>query len=147
MFSAKHSFVDMKECNLNKNKNLPKIGVVCQNAKRSFFGMFLLLFGGFVFCCLCFCLVFCKKAQKGYLPAILELFCLFCSHQRPVWKCFFSSYFVFFAFVFPFKNPFLICFLSINPFLKKILCGVSFLFLLLAFSFPKVCFFSWHKLS
>ena len=133
----------MKECNLNKNKNLPKIGVVCQNAKRSFFGMF------FFFCFLVvlffvacvFVLVFCKKAQKGYFPAILEVFCLFCSHQRPVLKCFFSSYFVFFAFVFPFKNPFFICFLSINPFLQKTLCGVSFLFLLLAFSFPKVCLF------
>ena len=39
----------------NKNKNLPKIVVVCQNAKRSCFGMFFLFFGGFVFCCLCFC--------------------------------------------------------------------------------------------
>ena len=40
---------------LDKKKNLPKIVVVCQNAKRSFFGMFFLFFGGFVFCCLCFC--------------------------------------------------------------------------------------------
>ena len=39
---------------LEQNKNLPKIEVVCQNAKRSFFGMFFLLFGGFVLCCLCF---------------------------------------------------------------------------------------------
>ena len=133
MFSAKHSFVDMKECNLNKNKNLPKIGVVCQNAKRSFFGMFFLLFGGFVFCCLCFCLVFCKKAQKGYFPAILEVFCLFCSHQRPVLKCFFSSYFVF-CFCVPFqKSIFYLLFIHQPLFTEDSLWGF--------FSFSFACLF------
>ena len=53
---SKHSFVDMKNITWKKNKNLPKIGVVCQNAKRFFLGMFFfLLFGGFVFYCLYFC--------------------------------------------------------------------------------------------
>ena len=56
VFSAKHSFVDMKECTLIKNKNLPKIVVVCQNAKRSFFGMFFFCFLVVLFFfCLCFC--------------------------------------------------------------------------------------------
>ena len=129
----------MKECNLNKNKNLPKIGVVCQNAKRSFFGMFFLLFGGSVFCCLCFCLVFCKKAQKGYFPAILEVFCQFCSHQRPVLKCFFSSYFVFFAFVFLFKNPFLYFLFVHQPLFNKRLF-VGFLLFFFCLSFPFLSF-------
>ena len=66
VFSAKHSFVDMKECNLKKNKNLPKIGAVCQNAKRFFWGMFFLLFGGFVFLLPLFlCLCFVKRPQKA----------------------------------------------------------------------------------
>ena len=90
---------------LEQNKNLPKIGVVCQNAKRSFFGMFFFCFLVVLFFVACvFVLVFCKKVQKGYFPAILEVFCLFCSHQRPVLKCLFSSYFVFFCFCLPFQK-------------------------------------------
>ena len=142
MFSAKHSFVDMKECTLIKNKNLPKIVVVCQNAKRSFFGMFFFCFLVVLFFVACvFVLVFCKKAQKGFFPAILEVFCLYCSHKRHVLKCFFSSYFVFFGFSLSFKNPFLNLFLSINPFLTKDSLWGFFSFFLLVFSFPKFCFF------
>ena len=111
-----------------------------------FFGSFLGFWWFCFFVSLCFCaFALYTIAQNGYFPAFLEVFCLFCSHKRPVFNCFFSSYFVFFAFVFPFKNPFFLCFLSINPFLEKILCGVSFVFLLLAFSFPNVCLFIWNK--
>ena len=65
-------------------------------------------FGGFFFLVsLCFCAsVLYTIARNGYFPAFLEVFCLFCSHKRPVLNCLFSSYVVFFAFVFPFKNPF-----------------------------------------
>ena len=54
--------------------------------------------------------------------------------------------FLFFVFCFscvclPFQKSIFLCFLSINPFLEKTLCGVSFVFPLLAFSFPNVCLF------
>ena len=134
----------MKECNLNKNKNLPKIEVVCQNAKRSFLGMFFFAFWWFCFLLPVFWfLCFVKKAQKGYFPAILEVFCLFCSHKRPVLRCFFSSYFVFFAFVFPFKTPFYpFAFWPSAPFWKTLIFLVSFFFFFLLFPFLMfACFF------
>ena len=99
--------------------------------KKVFFWYVFLLFGGFVcllavFSCLCFV----KRPQKGYSPAILEVFCLFCSPKRPVFEillfflfCFFSG----FPFVFPFKNPFF-AFYPSNSFLQKALCRVSFSF-------------------
>ena len=127
----------MKECTLIENKNLPKIGFVCQNAKR--------LFLIYIYTCV-FVLVFCKKAPKGYFPAILEVFCLFCSPKRPVFKilpfflfCFFSG----FPFVFPFKNSILsLCFLAISPFLETLIFLVSLSFLFLPFPFLMfACFF------
>ena len=48
MFSAKHSFADMRECNLIKKKNLTKIGGGLQECKKVFFCHFF-GFGGFVF--------------------------------------------------------------------------------------------------
>ena len=141
VFSAKHSFADMRQCNLKKTNNFTKIGGGLPECKKVFFGSFLGVLVVF-FVSLCFCaFALYTIAQNGYIPAFLEVFCLFCSHKRPVFNCFFSSYFVFFAFVIPFKNPFFLCFLSINSFLENIICGVSFVFLLLAFSFPNVCLF------
>ena len=99
------------------------------------------------------------KMQKGvfFWSVFFWWFCflfacvfvlLFC--KRHVLKCLFSSFSVFFPcspFVFPFKIPYLLCFLSINPFLEKILCGgffcLSFLFV---FSVLNICFFLWNKL-
>ena len=103
-----------------------------------FFGFLVVLFLLPVFWFLCFV----RKAQKGYFPAILEVFCLFCSHKRPVLRCFFSSYFVFFCFCLPFQNSILsLCFLAISPFLENINVFGFFLFLFLAFSFLHVCLF------
>ena len=107
--------------------------------QKGFFGVCFFCFLVVLFFVACvFVLVFCKKAQKGYFPAILEVFCLFCSPKRPVLKCFFSSFSVFFPgfpFFFPFKIPFFLCFLSINPFLEKILCGGFFCHFILSFPF------------
>ena len=106
---------------------------------RHFFG-----FGGFVFYSLCFCaFVLFKIAQNGYFPAFLEVFCLFCSHKRPVLKCFFSSYFVFFAFVFLFKNPFLYFLFVHQPlFYKRLFVGFLFFFFCLSFPFLRfACLF------
>ena len=107
--------------------------------KHYFYSVFSKTFGGSAFCCLCFCLVFCKKAQEGYFPAILEVFCLFCSHQRPVLKCFFSSNFLFFAFVFLFKNPFLYFLFVHQPLFNKRLF-VGFLLFFFCLSFPFLSF-------
>ena len=112
--------------------------------KKVFFCyVFFLLFGGFVFVACVLVLVFCKKAQKGYFPAILEVFRLFCSHKRPVLRCFFSSYFVFFAFVFTFKTPFYpFAFWPSAPFWKTLIFLVSFFFFFLLFPFLMfACFF------
>ena len=79
----------------------------------------------------------CKTSAKSLrgVPAFLEIFCLFCSHKRPVLKCLFSSYFVFFAFVSLSKIHFFICFLSINPFYRRLFVGFLFFFFCLPFPF------------
>ena len=137
VFSLKHSFVDMKECNL-KSKNLPKIGVVCQNAKSFFLGLCFFAFWWFCFFVACaFVLVFCKNGPKRLFSCNFRGFCLFCSPERPVLKCFFSSYSVFFlVFLFPsLSKSFFLWFLSINPFLEKILCGGFVCHFILSFPF------------
>ena len=147
MFSAKHSFADMRECNLKKNQKFNKNRGWFARMQKGVFCHFL-GFGGFVFFSLCFCAsVLYKIAQNGYFPACLRGFLSILFPQKACLKLFLFFLFCFFAFVFPFKNPFFLCFLSINPFLEKTLCGVSFVFLLLAFSFPNVCLFIWNKLS
>ena len=105
------------------------------------FVVFFFGFGGLVFFSLCFCaFVLYTVAQNGYFPAFLEVFCLFCSHKRPVLNCFFSSYFVLFASVFPFKNPFSSLLFVHQPlFRKDSLWGFfcfSFVFLLFFFCLP-----------
>ena len=150
VFSAKHSFADMKECNLKK-KNLPKIRGCLPKCKKVFFGLFFWFFG-FVFFFLCvFVLVFCKKAQKGYFPAILEVFFKFCSPERPVFKI--LLFFLFcFLFWFSFlsslsKFHFSLLFVHQPPFRKHYYFGFLLFFYFLAFSFPNVCLFLWNKLS
>ena len=48
VFSAKHSFAENKECNLNKNRNFPKIGGCLPTCEKVFlcvsFGSFFLQF-------------------------------------------------------------------------------------------------------
>ena len=95
-------------------------------------------FGFFVSLCFCGFVLF-QIAQNGYFPAFLEVFCLFCSHKRPVLKCFFSSYFVFFAFVFLFKNPFLYFLFVHQPLFNKRLF-VGFLLFFFCLSFPFLSF-------
>ena len=88
-------------------------------------------------------LCFVKRPKKDYFPAVLEVFCLFCSHKRPALKCFISSYFVFFfAFVFLFNNPFLYFFCASTTFWKTLMFLVSFFFFFLPFPFLMfACFF------
>ena len=128
VFSAKHSFAEIKECKL-KNRSLPIIGG-CVTCKKVFF----VFLGGLV-CFFCvFVLLFLKKAQKGYFPAFFSISKLR-SPKRP--KSVFSSHYVIFL-VFPlsslFKIPyFVFAFCHQPPFENDI----SFGFLL----------FIWNKLS
>ena len=94
-------------------------------------------FGGLFFFSLCFCgFVLFQIAQNGYFPAFLEVFCLFCSHRRPVLKCFFSSYFVFFFFCLPFqKSIFIFSFCPSTPFNKTLFVGFLLFFFCLSFLF------------
>ena len=114
--------------------------------------------GGFVFLSLCFCaFVLCKIAQNGYFHAFLEVFCLFCSHKRPVLKCFFSSHFGFFLLLSSLsKFHLFICFLSINPVYRRLFVGFlffSFACLFLRFAclfdtnFPNIPFLKSNLLS
>ena len=100
-----------------------------------------LVFLFFVACVLV--LVFCKKAQKGYFPAVLEVFCLFCSHKRPALKCFISSYVVFFWLLSFFSTiHFYIFCCPSTTFWKTLMFLVSFFFFFLPFPFLMfACFF------
>ena len=74
VFSAKHSFADMRECNLKENQNLTKIGPEC---KKVFFVICLVLVV-LSFFSLCFCaFALHKLAQNCYFPAFSEGFCPF----------------------------------------------------------------------
>ena len=135
---------------LEQKQTFTKIEVVCQNAKRSFFGMFFF----FAFWWFCFLLpvlwflCFVKKAQKGYFPAILEGFLSILFPQKACLKVFLFFLFCFFCFCLPFQNSILsLCFLAISPFLENINIFGFFLFLFLAFSFLNACLFLSNKLS
>ena len=144
---AKHSFADMKECNLKKTTIYQKWGVVCQNAKRCFIWPVFLFF--FFYLCV-FVLLFCTKGLKGYFLAILDLFFfLFCSPKMPVFKIllFFLFSFSFFPFCFPFQNSIFALLFVHQPLLETLLILLSLVFICLAFSFPNVCLFLWNKLS
>ena len=136
VLSAKHSFADMRECNLKKTKNLPKKGGGLPECKKVFFGSFFEIWWFSFFVSLCFCaFALYTIAQNGYFPAFLEVFRLFCSHKRPVFNCFFSFYFVFFflRFYLPFqKSIFSLLFVHQPLFRKDSLWGF-FCFSLLAF--------------
>ena len=135
----------MKECNLNKNKNLPKIEVVCQNAKRSFFGMFFFAFWWFCFLLPVFWfLCFAKKAQKGYFPAILEVFLSTLFPQKACLKVFlFFPFSVFLLLSSLSKLHFIpLLFWPSAPFWKTLIFLVSFFFFFLLFPFLMfACFF------
>ena len=115
-----------------KQKFTKNRGCLPKCKKVFFWYVLFLLFGGFFLLPVFWFLCFVKKAQKGYFPAILEVFCLFCSHT--CLKVFLFFLFCFFAFVFPFKTPFYpFAFWPSAPFWKTLI------FWFLSFSFS--CFF------
>ena len=115
----------MRECNLKKTKHLTKIGGGLPECKKVFFGSFFGFWWFCIFVSLCFCaFALYTIAQNGYSPAFLEVFRLFCSHKRPVFNCFFSSYFVFVCFCLSFqKSIFSLLFVHQPLFRKAYLWG------------------------
>ena len=114
-----------------KNRILPKTGVVCQNAKSCFWSVSFVFWWSYFFSSLFLCLCFVKRPKKGYFLAIWDVFLNFVPPRGLSLKSFFSSYSVFFLgfpFVPPFKIPFFLCFLSINPFFENILIWGFFYF-------------------
>ena len=111
VFSAKHSFAEIKECNLKKKTNLPKIGGCLPTCKKVFFCL--------CFCCLVVlfffaCIIFFDLEKKK--PNVLFLFFSFFVPKRLVFKIllFFLFYFLFwFSFCHPFQNS--IFFFDICP--------------------------------
>ena len=156
VFSAKHSFAEIKDCKL-RNRNLPKIGGCLPTCKKALFFFFFL--GGFVFFLCVFVRLFVKRPKKAIFLQFWRLFSIL--FPKGFFKSFFSSYSVFypcFPFVFPFKIPFFLCFLSSTPFGKHyclLLFCLSFLlpFPLLMFAcfietnFPNIPFLKPKLLS
>ena len=84
---------------------------------------------------LCFCaFVLYKIAQNGYFHAFLEVFCLLCSHKRPVFNCFFLPI-LFFCFCLPFQKSIFLCFVHEPLFRKDSLWGFFWFFFCLPFPF------------
>ena len=147
MFSAKHSFADMKECNAKKEtKFCQKWGVVCPNARGGFLVIFLVIWCVF-FVSLCLVFLFCTRPQKLFSCNFGFFAMLF--PQKACFKILFFFLFCFFLFSFchPFQNSsFYLCVLSMSPVLEHIFLGVYFVYFFLPFPFLMfACFF--NKLS
>ena len=103
-------------------KKLTKIGVVCQNAKGvfcHFFWVLVVLFFCFsVF--LCFCFV--HNSPKWLFSCIFRGFLSILFPQKACLKLFLFFLSCFSCFCLPFQKSIFLYFLSINPFLEKILC-------------------------
>ena len=141
MFSAKHSFADMRECNLRKNKTFTKIGGGLPECKKVFYLFTFLVLVVLFFVSLCFCgFVLLKKAQKGHFPAILEVFVYFVPQKACLWNPSFLP--ILFSFL-PFKTPFYpFAFWPSAPFSKTLIFLVSLSFFFLPFPFLMfACFF------
>ena len=141
VFSAKHSFADMKECNLKKQK-LPKIGGCLPKCKKVFFVVFFLFFCGFL--CLCYCVFVCKKAQKAiFLQFRDSLSTLF--PQKTCFRMFIFFLFCLlslFSFCLPFKTSiFSLLFVHQPLFGKDSLWGGFFCLSFLSFPFLMVASF------
>ena len=131
MFSTKHSFADMKECNLKKKQTFTKNrGLFAKMQKRCFF-LYFLFFGGFVFVFSVFLCFFLCKGPKRQFSSNVRVFFSSLFPQKACFKIllFFLFCFLFcFPYVFPFTIPFFLCFLSIIPFLENIIISGFFCF-------------------
>ena len=137
----------MRECNLNKkNENLGKIGGGLPEYKKVFLVILLVLVVLF-FVSLYFCaFVWYKIAKMAIFLQFPRLFIYFVPPKGLSSDVSFLPILLFLLLSSFQKSIFFLCFLSINPFLERLFVGVSFVFLLLAFSFPNVCLLIWNKL-
>ena len=140
MVSAKDSFAEIKECNLKNKRSLPKIGGVCQNAKRCSLFVFFVVW----WCCFSLCVLFSlfgTKNQNGYFLQFESFFV----PKRPVFKVLLLFLFCFlfwFSFCLPFQNSIFLCCCPSTPFWETLICLVSLSFFLLRFPFLMfACFF------
>ena len=94
VLAPKHSFADMRECNLNKKKQkfTKNKGLFAKMQKVFFWSVFCFLVFFFFLCV--FVLVFCKKAHKVFSCNFRGF--KICSPKGLSLKSFFSSYSVFF---------------------------------------------------
>ena len=150
VLSAKHSFADMKECNLKKKQNFAKNRGLFAKMQK---GVYLVCFFGFLVVLFLFLRVFvflfCKRGPKRLFSCNLD-FVLSCSPKRPIFKIllFFLFCFIFlFSLCLPFQNSSFLWFCPSTPFWKTLLFLASLVFHFLASSFPSVCLFLWNKLS
>ena len=138
VFSAKHSFAEIKECMLKKQKFTKNRGLFANMQK----GVFCLFFCGFAFFMFLFFFVWKKAPQRQFL--VVSEFFSFCVPKKPVFEIFLFFLFCFvslFSFCPPFQNSIVfLWFLSISPF-WKIFYFWFLLFLLPLPLFMFACFF------
>ena len=144
MFSAKHSFADMRECNLIKKQKFNKNRGWFARMQRGVFFRHFFWFWCFVFLFsvfLCFCFV--QNSPKWLFSCIFGGFLSILFPQKACLKVFLFFLFCFVCFSLPFqKSIFFIWFLSINPFLQKTFVGFLFFFFSLSFPFLRLaCLF------
>ena len=141
VFSAKHSFADMKECNLKK---ITKIGGCLPKCKKVFFwyvfGFWVVLFFFSVFLCFCF-----EKGPKRLFSCNFRVFLFYSVPPTglSLKSVFFSSYSVFLFFLSSLvKIHFSFPFCPSTPFWEHSYLGFLLFFFLLPFPFLMfACFF------
>ena len=135
MFSAKHSFADMRECNLIKNKNLTKIGGGLPECKKVFFFVtFLVLVALFLLFSVFLCFCFVQNSPKWLFSCIFRGFLSTLFPQKACLKVFLFFLFCFFLLLSSLsKIHFLFAFYPSTPFTEDSLWGF--------FSFSFACLF------
>ena len=129
--SAKHSFAEMKECKLKKNKIYQKLGVACQHAKRCFcLFVFFFVFWVLWFFSLCSCFFLEKKSPQKAIFLQLRGLSSFVPPKGLSLNPSLLTIIFFPCFPFLFLSRFHLCSLvwSISPFLENNVIGVSSLF-------------------
>ena len=139
---SKHSFAEIKECKLKRKHKFTKNRGLFAKMQKGVFFLFVFLFFC-VFCFLCVFVRFClEKSHPKLFSCSFRVFVLLRVPKGLSLQSFFSSYSVLFPcfpVVLPFKVPFFLWLLSINPFLENI-CFCSFcLYFFVAFAFVHVC--------
>ena len=140
MFSAKHSFAEIKECNLKKQKCTTNWGCLPTCTKVFFWFVFC-----YLVCIFLFVFFVRKNAPQRLFSAVLAFLfsilfppkaCLQYPSFLPI------QFFSLFSFCLPFGNSIIfLCFCSATPFWKRSFLGLLLSFIFVAFCFVNVCLF------